>query len=99
MRGDNGCLILTRRVGQSIFIGDDVSVTIFSVRGNMVRIGVNAPKSLPVHREEIYNRIKDEEDRFKNYLIPGLSTMIGGEVSEEEKLAFIKNLSEENIWK
>jgi carbon storage regulator len=54
-------LILTRRVGEVLMIGDDVQVTVLGVKGNQVRIGVAAPASVPVHREEIYNRIKNEE--------------------------------------
>ena len=57
-------LILTRRVGETIIIGDDdqmVKITVLGVKGNQVRIGVNAPKSVAVHREEIYNRIKQEQ--------------------------------------
>jgi len=54
-------LILTRRVGESIQIGDHVEVTVLGVNGNQVRIGVNAPKDITVHREEIYNRIKNEK--------------------------------------
>ena len=54
-------LILTRRVGESVMIGHDVTVTVLGVKGNQVRIGVNAPKSAAVHREEIYERIKREE--------------------------------------
>jgi len=50
-------LILTRRVGETLKIGDDVSVTVLSIKGNQVRIGIEAPKDLPVHREEIYERI------------------------------------------
>ncbi len=53
-------LILTRRVGETLMIGDDVTVTVLGVRGNQVRIGVNAPKDVTVHREEIYERIKKE---------------------------------------
>ena len=53
-------LILTRRVGETLMIGDAVSVTVLGVKGNQVRIGINAPKSVPVHREEIYERIKRE---------------------------------------
>ena len=53
-------LILTRRVGETIVIGDDVTVTVWGVKGNQVRLGVNAPRDLPVHREEIYERIQQE---------------------------------------
>lgn len=53
-------LILTRRVGESLMIGDEINVTVLGIRGNQVRIGVNAPKDVSVHREEIYERIKQE---------------------------------------
>tara|TARA_B100001996_G_scaffold298022_1_gene238417 strand:- start:253 stop:462 length:210 start_codon:yes stop_codon:yes gene_type:complete len=64
-------LILTRRVGESLRIGDDVSVTVLGIKGSQVRLGVNAPKSVPVHREEVYDRINDEnsknsEDKMKS---------------------------------
>ncbi|MCG7874650.1 MAG: carbon storage regulator CsrA [Candidatus Thiodiazotropha lotti] len=54
-------LILTRRVGETLMIGDEVNVTVLGVKGNQVRIGVNAPRDVTVHREEIYERIKREQ--------------------------------------
>jgi len=54
-------LILTRRTGETICIGDDVTLTVLGVKGNQVRIGINAPKNVPVHREEILERIKREQ--------------------------------------
>ena len=64
-------LLLTRRIGESLRIGDEVSVTVLGIKGSQVRIGVNAPKSVSVHREEVYDRINDEnpknsEDSKKN---------------------------------
>jgi carbon storage regulator len=63
-------LILTRRVGETLMIGDDVTVTVLGVKGNQVRIGVNAPKDIAVHREEIYERIKREQSNAANAAAP-----------------------------
>ena len=54
-------LILTRRVGETVMIGDEVTITVLGVKGNQVRVGINAPKHVAVHREEIYERIKREQ--------------------------------------
>ncbi|MEP7311654.1 MAG: carbon storage regulator CsrA [Pseudomonadota bacterium] len=66
-------LILTRRVGETVMIGEEVTVTVLGVKGNQVRIGVNAPKTVAVHREEIFERIKREQDGSP-----------GSDVSEDE---------------
>jgi len=57
-------LILTRRVGEALMIGDDISISVLGVKGNQVRIGIDAPKEVAVHREEIFKRIKSEELRL-----------------------------------
>ena len=55
-------LILTRRVGETVMIGEDVAITVLGVKGNQVRIGIKAPKETPVHREEIFERIRRENE-------------------------------------
>jgi carbon storage regulator len=63
---ETAMLILTRRVGETIVIGNDVDVTVLGVKGNQVRLGVKAPREVSVHREEIHKRIKDEEKESRN---------------------------------
>ena len=60
-------LILTRRVNETLMVGDDVTVTVLGVHGNQVRIGINAPKEIAVHREEVYDRIKYERSKAEEH--------------------------------
>ena len=60
-------LILTRRIGETLMVGDEVTITVLGVKGNQVRIGINAPKDLAVHREETYNKIQCEKDDIPHH--------------------------------
>lgn len=64
-------LILTRRVGEALMIGDEVTITVLGVKGNQVRLGVNAPREVAVHREEIYQRIQDEKEENEGNSVAG----------------------------
>jgi len=60
-------LILTRRTGETIYIGDEVKVTVLGTRGNQARIGIDAPKKVPVHREEYYERLQEEVNKLTQH--------------------------------
>ena len=76
-------LILTRRVGETVMVGDDVTITVLGLKGNQVRVGINAPKHIAVHREEIYRRIQSEkvvdlsEARSESESFPSLAVRSG----------------------
>ena len=69
-----GMLILTRRVGESVIVGNDIDVTVLGIKGNQVRIGIKAPREVSVHRKEIYQRITEEKiESYNNVSNPSLS--------------------------
>ena len=63
-------LILTRRIGEALKVGDDVSVTVLGIKGSQVRLGINAPKDVPVHREEVYDKINSNTKQKKETKTP-----------------------------
>jgi carbon storage regulator len=79
-------LILTRRAGETVMIGSDVTITVLGVKGNQVRIGINAPKDVAVHREEIYERIQSEKASICGPRSPaGQRVRLCGEIAEWSK--------------
>jgi carbon storage regulator len=92
-------LILTRRIGERLMIGDGVSVCVLGVKGNQVRIGIDAPKDVAVHREEIYERVKRERESGSSYqrpdpgrtnALPGQAHPMANEESGRERLQLRK---------
>jgi carbon storage regulator len=79
-------LILTRRVGETVVIGDEVTVTVLGVKGNQVRLGVNAPRHVAVHREEIYERIKREQTDEEVLEVP--QACVSARCNAENRLDF-----------
>jgi carbon storage regulator len=77
-------LILTRRVGETLKIGDEVSVTVLGVKGSQVRIGIQAPKDVSVHREEIYRRIQREKEQHAGRTQSGAETGSGSDPAEAD---------------
>jgi carbon storage regulator len=78
-------LILTRRVGETLIIGDDVIVTVLGIKGNQVRIGINAPKTVSVHREEIYQRIQQEKNTTTVAVAPKKEEKVSKKREAKEK--------------
>lgn len=80
-------LVLTRRVGETLMIGDDVTVMVLGVKGNQVRIGINAPSEVSVHREEIYLRIKNEQQDINKIEAVNYSYLINdGELEQSSNI-------------
>ena len=79
-------LILTRRIGESVHIGDDIRLTVLGVRDSQVRIGINAPKEVPVHREEIYYRIKHEQEMRGGQVGGEAEAEAEGDDSEQDEI-------------
>ena len=75
-------LVLTRKPGEVLLIGEDIRVTVLSVRGNLVRVGIDAPRSVPVHREEVYARIQREKSQAGGVDAPAADAPEGAPAAE-----------------
>ena len=89
-------LILTRRIGESVYIGDEVRMTVLGVRGAQVRLGINAPKDVPVHREEIYYKIKHEQAAGQH--TPGDQYPQPADRHTGENYGNVRETSDANQW-
>ena len=83
-------LILTRRIGEALMINDDITITVLNVRGQQVRLGITAPKSVAVHREEIYQRIRHEKQPVQPGIEPGFSGKVAAERKEAHRQRVIR---------
>lgn len=75
-------LVLTRKPGEALLIGEDIKVTVLSVRGNLVRVGIDAPRSVPVHRQEVYARIQREKSQASAVDAPAADAPEGAPAAE-----------------
>lgn len=89
-------LILTRRAGETLMIGDDVTITVLGVKGNQVRIGVNAPKNVAVHREEIYQRIQQEKQQGSAATPVNDADSIGNQIPRKMRSDSDNSISDNN---
>lgn len=94
-------LVLTRKPGQSVFIGDEIKITLHSIRGNQVRLGIDAPGDVRIYREEIYNQIMEENQTAASELPADLPKDLSGvaKVWSEGRYKALSNLAQQTIKK